>query len=409
MLSSVRALPDCPPDEGPGPGPDDWLGIAREVADDLATDAVARDQAGKPPEGEVALLRESGLLTLLIPAERGGGGADWTVACGVIRELAVADGSIGQLLACHYLLSWSARFFGSPEFTARVEREAARERWFWGGAVHPEDPGLTLAPAGDNYVLSGREGFTTGAQVADRLVVAATRSDTGEQVVLMLDPARAGVVCNHDADTFGQRLSAGGSVECDDVKVTYGDILGSLSTDEYLLSPFAAMAAPASRLLSVHLCLGIAEGALAEAREYTRTRGRPCEPAGSHPATRDPLVLTAYGELTVTAHAAAALAEGAVAAFVRGLARGDELTDDERGEIAARTATAQAAASKAVLEITSRSLDVADVRSTASHLGFDLFWRNARAHTLHDPPTHTLLQVGDHFLNGTQPPFTLHT
>lgn len=32
-----------------GPGRTHWLHVARETADDLATDAVARDQAGKPP------------------------------------------------------------------------------------------------------------------------------------------------------------------------------------------------------------------------------------------------------------------------------------------------------------------------------------------------------------------------
>lgn len=54
-----------------GAGQVDWLHIAREMADDLATDAVEREQAGKAPLDEVSRLRESGLLTLLAPAEQG--------------------------------------------------------------------------------------------------------------------------------------------------------------------------------------------------------------------------------------------------------------------------------------------------------------------------------------------------
>ncbi|KJK35802.1 hypothetical protein UK15_29935 [Streptomyces variegatus] len=36
----------------PGPGHAHWLRVVRETAEDLATDAVARDQAGKPPAYE---------------------------------------------------------------------------------------------------------------------------------------------------------------------------------------------------------------------------------------------------------------------------------------------------------------------------------------------------------------------
>ncbi|GAA2423479.1 hypothetical protein GCM10010255_75890 [Streptomyces coeruleofuscus] len=47
-------------------------------------------------------LRESGLLTLLVPAGLGdGGGADRPTAYAVVREIAAADGAIGQLLSCH--------------------------------------------------------------------------------------------------------------------------------------------------------------------------------------------------------------------------------------------------------------------------------------------------------------------
>lgn len=67
-----------------------WLRAAGETADDLATDAVARDQAGKPPFDEVSRMRESGLLTLLVPAALGGGGADWPTAYAVVRRPARA-------------------------------------------------------------------------------------------------------------------------------------------------------------------------------------------------------------------------------------------------------------------------------------------------------------------------------
>lgn len=103
-----------------GPGRAHWLRVARETADDLATDAVAREQAGKTPFDEVSRLREAGLLTLLVPAELGGGDADWPTAYAVVREIAAADGAIGQLLAGHYFLSFSTRFLTEPQRATRL-------------------------------------------------------------------------------------------------------------------------------------------------------------------------------------------------------------------------------------------------------------------------------------------------
>lgn len=389
-----------------------WLATAREVATDLARDAVERDRANRPPHDEAARLRDAGLLTLLIPAERGGGGADWRTAYAVIREIAAGDGSIGQLLGYHYLLSWNVRFFGGAAHTERVERAAAEGRWLWGGAFNPRDPDVVLTPTGPSgtgFRLDGRKTFATGARVADRLVVGATRADTGEPLVVFVDPEHPGVVRNDDWDNFGQRLSASGSVEFHAVPVAADDVLGSLSQDDGVLSPFATLVTPAIQLVFVHFYLGIAEGALTAAAEYTRTTTRPWPLSGVASATQDPYVLATYGELAVSARATRALADEAVEAVQTGLDRGPELTGEERGEIAVTVATAKVAATKAALDITARVLEVTGARATASAYGFDLYWRNARTHTLHDPVAYKLREVGDHFLNGAHPPFTLYT
>jgi alkylation response protein AidB-like acyl-CoA dehydrogenase len=381
--------------------------VARETADDLATDAVARDQAGKPPFDEVSRLRESGLLTLLIPAGLGGGGADWPTVYSVVREIAAADGAIGQLLGCHYFMSWSARFFTEPDFAARLEQRSAAEQWCWGGGLARQEPALSLARNAQGYVLNGRQSYAAGVLVADRLAVRAVRADTGEPLAVVVDPALQGVVIDGDADPFGQRLAAGGSVEFDGVPVAADDVLGSLAADEEVLSPLTALVSPVGRLLSVQLRLGMAEGVLAEAREYSRTghsHWHPDWPVGS---PQDPQVLTAYGELTVLTRSASALADQARDAVHGGLARGEDLGYEEYAEISVLVAMAEAAASKAVQESTARALDIIGVRSASARLGFDRFWRNARTHTLYEPVAHRLRDVGDYFLNGAHPPFVL--
>lgn len=390
-----------------GPGRAHWLRVARETADDLATDAVAREQAGKTPFDEVSRLREAGLLTLLVPAELGGGDADWPTAYAVVREIAAADGAIGQLLGCHFFLSWSARFFAEPSLADRIERQSAAGQWCWGGGLARQEPPLTLTETAGGPVLDGRQSYATGVLVADRLAVRAVRADTGEPLAVVVDPSCPGVGIDGDADTFGQRLAAGGSVEFDAVPVAADAVLGSLSVDEDVLSPLVALASPVGRLLSVHLRLGMAEGVLAEVREYSRAGhliGHPARPAAS---PEDPQVLSVYGELTVLTRAASALTDQAREAVHGGLTRGEELTYDEYAEISVLVSMAEAATARAVRESADRALDLIGACAASSHLGFDRFWRNARTHTLYEPVTHRLHDVGNYFLNGAHPPFVL--
>ncbi|MFF8812784.1 acyl-CoA dehydrogenase family protein [Streptomyces pactum] len=396
--------------------PDDelWARVAHEVADDLAVDASARDRAGEPPFDEAGRLRESGLPALLTPPGPGRHGAGWRAACAVIREIAAADGSIGELLAHHYVLAWSARFFGTPESAAALESATARRRWLLGGGVEPFEPGagpgLTLTPADGGFVLNGRRSFAAGVTVADRLVVGARSAETGESLVALVDPAHPGVSTERAPERLGQRLTGAGSAGFDDVPVGRDQLLGVVPRDEHDAPAHATLAPLALQLALVHVGLGIAEGALAEARDVSRAGwsaapwrdgGRPERPG------EDPYLLLAYGELATAAHAAAAVLERATEALERGLLAGPDLGVDERADIAVLVAAAEAVTSRAAVHITTRVLELTDGSgSFPGGPGFDRFWRNARVLTAHGSPAHRLRDIGDHYLNGAHPRLT---
>src|SRR4051794_41894987 len=82
--------------------PDGAQAVARELAGALATDVVERESAGKAPVREVHLLREAGLLPLLLPAEHGGAGLGWDTAYAVVRTVTAGDPPLGQLLGDPY-------------------------------------------------------------------------------------------------------------------------------------------------------------------------------------------------------------------------------------------------------------------------------------------------------------------
>ncbi|MEU7283511.1 acyl-CoA dehydrogenase family protein [Streptomyces sp. NPDC045431] len=397
----------------PTPADDvNWPRVTREVADDLAADALARDRAGGPPSDEAARLREAGLPALLTPpAAKGPGGADWRAACAAVKEIAAADGSIGELLAHHYVLAWSGRFLGSGAAAARFERRVTRGRWLLGGGIDlpgtegeaegegdgsdGTGPGLTLVPRGGGaYVLNGRRRFDAGVTVADRLVVGARCGGTGDLLVVLADPAHPGVGVEPAADRVGQRLSGGGTVGFDGVPIGAADVLGTVPRDDHAVAPFTALAPLALRLLRVHVALGVAEGALAEARDVSRAAQAARPPAADG---ADPYLLLAYGELATAAHTAAAVVEGATDALARGLRAGAALDVEGHADIAVLVAAAEAVTSRSALHITTRVLELTD------SAGFDRFWRNARVLTAHTSPARRLRDIGDHYLNGTLP------
>lgn len=405
-----------------------WPRVTREVADDLAADAIARDRAGKPPYDEVARLREAGLPALLTPPAPlgragtapdgvGDGGADWRTATAVIREISAADGSIGELIARHYVLSWSSRFFGTSDGTAGHEDPAVADGLLLGGGTDLPDqesgPGLTLSPDGSGHLLNGRRTVPAGVTVADRLVVGATATHTGELLIALVNPAHPGVLASTDNDRLGQRLTGAGSVDFDNVPVDADHILGATPRDEHAVPAFTALAPLALRLVLSHVALGIAEGALAEARDVSRAVA-PAPRSGAAGATTyavrpsgDPYLLLAYGELATAAHTAAAVVERATDALEQGLVAGRDLGMDQRAEIAVLVAAAEAVTSRSAVDITTRILELTEA-ATSFDAGpaLDRFWRNARALTAQSSPTHRLRDIGDHYLNGTHPPFT---
>ncbi|GGQ13256.1 acyl-CoA dehydrogenase [Streptomyces roseolilacinus] len=377
-------------------GPAALLRTARDLADDLAADAIPRDRAGRPPADEAARLREAGLPSALVPPGTGYG-TDWRTGCAVVREVATADSSVGELLARHYALAWSTRLYGPPDRADALARDSARRRWLWAGALRyaagPEEggrPDLTLIPlGGTGHVLNGRRAVPAALAVADQLVVDAVCAVTGDVLVVRVAPGGRGVSVEAAGDRLGQRAAGAGAVVFDRVTVPPARLVGRRPPDEESAPPTAALAPSVLRLALCHVGLGIVEGALAEARDAVRTARRAGPPDG------DPDLLLAYGELASAAHTAAAVVERATDATADALDAGPGLDADAPADVAALVATAETVTARAALQVTTRVLELADAP------GLDRFWRNARVLTAHRSPTHRLRSIGDHYLNGT--------
>jgi alkylation response protein AidB-like acyl-CoA dehydrogenase len=117
-----------------GEADNDPVAVARGLAEKWQATAVERDQTGGSATVEREDLRASGLLSLLIPREYGGWGADWPTAIEVVREIAAADGSLGHLFGYHLGSAPMIELFGSQEQEQRLYRQLAQNDWWVGNA-----------------------------------------------------------------------------------------------------------------------------------------------------------------------------------------------------------------------------------------------------------------------------------
>ncbi|MCV7416477.1 acyl-CoA dehydrogenase family protein [Mycolicibacterium litorale] len=381
---------------------DRWDATADEVGRLLARDVLQRDRANQQPDGELKLLKDSGLANLLIPREFGGHGGHWSSAMRAVRILARYDASIAQILSYHYCNQASIVFFGAAERWEHWFTASAGGSWLWGDAVNPVDPDLVLTAEGDGYRLNGRKRFATGASTGD--VILAMAAVHGRVLALVVGRDRDGVEFAGDWDALGQRLSASGSVEFRDVALAADDVLGEVGEE-----PYSTLVTPGVQLGFGNLYLGIAEGALARARQLTLDRRGAWLLSNVEHYSRDPFVQRVFGELLSRTAAVEALADRWNTRFDAAIARGADVTAADRTEAEIGIAQLKVVATETALEVAHRVYEVTGSSSARTEVGLDLFWRNIRTHSLHDPVDYKKLEVGAHYLTGDIQPITLYT
>lgn len=378
----------------------DPLAVARALAETFATTAAARDKAGGTPKAERDQLRASGLLGLTIPRELGGLGATWQETLEIVREIARVDSSLAHVFGFHHLLLATVRLFSRPAQWRPWFEQTAAKQWFWGNALNPLDTRTVVRRHEGWREFSGRKSFCSGAMDSEMLVASGVDTQGGGLLLAAVPTGRSGITVHGDWNNMGQRQTDSGSATFENVRVEEDEMLldpGPLST------PFSCLRPVLAQLFFANLYLGIAEGAYAQARLYTRKEARPWLRSTAASAAQDPYVLRHYGQMWVDLEGARLLVERAARLFDAAWREGDSLRADARGEVALAVATAKVASTRTGLEVTSRLFEVTGARATHGELGFDRYWRNVRTQTLHDPVDYKLNELGDWALNDVLP------
>lgn len=376
------------------------LELAQKVVVDLEKTARDRDKLGGTALTERQLLRHSGLLKLGLDVEWGGTGAPWSTLFDLVRLLSRVDSSLGHLVGFHFLMLTTVELFGTRAQWQLLAATTARQDWFWGNALNPLDRRTTIRREQDHYVLNGLKSFSSGSVDADYLIVSALDVDNDTLRVLTLPGTSPGLVARGDWENIGQRQTDSGTVEFRDVRVGPENLLlapGPLGSPRASLRPLVA------QLSIANVYLGLAEGAYQEAKRQGNPEGHAWFRAGVERAGDDPYILRRYGEFLVALESARLLANHAAQKLDSALEQGDELSVEERGDVALAVATTKVATTRTALQLTSEIFEVLGARSTQTRLGLDRFWRNTRTHTLHDPVDYKLRELGEFALKTTLP------
>jgi alkylation response protein AidB-like acyl-CoA dehydrogenase len=373
----------------------------------LRATAAQRDREGGHAAREKQWIADAGLLTLAVPREFGGAGAAWPQIYETIRAIARVDSALAHLLGFQCLQVVSVDLWGNQAQRARYLRSTVEARWWWGNAVNPLDTRLIASATQDGgFRLNGQKGFCSGTRGSQMMTVSAHDPQTGKPIFAVVPTARDGITVNEDWDPIGQRQTDSGSVSFAQVKIEAEEVL---HRSENPPTPRATLRTLVAQQVLVNLFVGIAQGALEEARRYVTQNGKPWINSGVEKATDDPYLIARFGEMRVQTIGAEALAGRAAQALDAAWQKGASLTAEERAHVALATSEAKILAHRAALDVSQNLFDACGARATHAPLALDRFWRNARVHTLHDPLDYRVRDVGRYALNGTLPDVSLYT
>lgn len=246
-------------------GTQNWLELVDRIGPRVALGADERDASDTFVAEHYPLLKESGLISALVPAELGGGGASYSDMAAILRRLAYHDSSTALALAMHQHLV-AAQVFnhrnGRPApLLPRVAQEqivlvstGARDWLESNGQVERVDGG---------FRVSARKSFASGSPVGAVAVTSAPYDHPveGPQVLHFGVPMSAeGVSLDDDWRVHGMRATGSQTIVMNQVFVP--DAAVSLARSRDGFAPIFNLVAGVAMPFIAGVYVGVAERAV---------------------------------------------------------------------------------------------------------------------------------------------------
>jgi alkylation response protein AidB-like acyl-CoA dehydrogenase len=348
-----------------------FLDIVDRLGPHFAARAPAADVEGRFVRDNYAELKEAKLMSALVPADLGGGGAGHGEICQALRALAHHCGSTALALSMHTHLVAAAVWrhkHGQPA-EALLRKIAASELVLvsTGAGDWVESVGVAeRAPGG--YRVSAVKRFGSGSPAGDMMITSAPYQDPErgwEVLVFPVSLTAPGVSVRNDWDTLGLRATGSNSIELKDVFVA--DEAITLRRPRGQWHPSWSVTVTVAAPIFIAPYIGIAERAAALARETVV--GRP----------PDPVLLQSLGELgnalTVTQMAFREMIEIA-----------NDFDFTPKTEDADRMLTRKTIAANGAVATVNKAVEVVGGTALFRSLGLERLWRDVQGAPFHPLP-----------------------
>ncbi|GJE75749.1 SfnB family sulfur acquisition oxidoreductase [Methylorubrum suomiense] len=375
--------------------------VAHQLAARFREGASERDRTSARPLAELDAFSQSGLWSINVPRAHGGPDVSYRTLAQVIAIIAAADPSIAQIAQNHLGIVASIRTVSDADQQAELFAEVLAGTRFGNafsekGTKRAAEFETRFTDHGDHVIVRGRKFYASGALLA-HLVPIVANDEEGRAWYAIADRDAPGLTVIDDWSSFGQRGTASGTVIIEDVRVER----------RRLVPAWRGYAHPSAdgaifQIIQAAVDAGIGRAALDDTIAFVREKARPWIDSGQDRASDDPYTIRAVGDLTIRQHAAEALLDRA------GLAIDAAVANPTAESVAAAqiaTAEAKVLTTEVALAAANTLFELSGTRSTLAEHNLDRHWRNARTHTLHDPVRWKIAIVGNHALNGVNPPF----
>ena len=254
--------------------------LARDLAEKHVRPVAAElDRTGEYPWSVIKALQETGLMGMWVPKDYGGAGAGLLNLCIVVEEISRACGGIGCTYVVNALGSFPIILGGTEEQKKKYLPDIASGDKLIAFALSEKaagsDAGSLKTRAereGDEYLITGDKKWTTNGAAASLFTVFATvNPERGTRGVsgFIVERGAPGFEIGRREDLMGIRCVPVNETHFKECRVASSDLLGGAEGRGF---KHAMMTLDVARPFVAAQGLGIAQGALDLATEYTKNR-----------------------------------------------------------------------------------------------------------------------------------------
>ena len=265
---------------------------ARDFAQtELLPGVIERDEKQEFPVEQIKKLGELGFMGMMVSPENGGSGMDTLSYVLAMEELSKIDASASVVVSVNNsLVCWGLETFGSAEQKAKYLPRLASGEIIGSFCLSEPEAGsdatsqaTTAVDMGDHYLLNGTKNWiTNGGTCEIALVIAQTDREKGHRGInaLIVEKGMEGFVVGKKEDKLGIRGSDTHTLLFNDVKVPKENRIG----EDGFGFKFAMKTLSGGRIGIAAQALGIAQGALDLALNYSKERTTFGKPIHEHQA-----------------------------------------------------------------------------------------------------------------------------